>query len=150
MKRAKLIQPPARSISPRNATRKSSLWRRASAEGYGMSGSGRGIGTRGLARGVGLQFRIQQQLRDKPQPFEHPMSTAKTKPPVALVTGAGKRIGRAISLGLAADGWSVALHFHHSRAETELLAAEIAARGGSAVALECDLSQPAQVSGLLA
>lgn len=78
------------------------------------------------------------------------MSTAKTKPPVALVTGAGKRIGRAISLGLAADGWSVALHFHHSRAETELLVAEIAARGGSAVALECDLSQPAQVSGLLA
>lgn len=78
------------------------------------------------------------------------MSSAKTKPPVALVTGAGKRIGRAISLGLAADGWNVALHFHRSRAETESLAAEITALGGGAVALGCDLSQPAQVAGLLA
>jgi NAD(P)-dependent dehydrogenase (short-subunit alcohol dehydrogenase family) len=78
------------------------------------------------------------------------MNKAKTTRRVALVTGAGKRIGRAISLGLAADGWNVALHFHRSRAETELLAEEITALGGSAVALDCDLGHPAQVGLLVA
>ena len=69
---------------------------------------------------------------------------------MALVTGAGKRIGRAISLGLAAEGWDLALHFHQSRAETDVLATEIAALGVKAVAVRCDLGSADQVSGLIA
>jgi NAD(P)-dependent dehydrogenase (short-subunit alcohol dehydrogenase family) len=69
---------------------------------------------------------------------------------VALVTGSGKRIGRAISLGLAADGWDLALHFHHSRAEADLLASEVSALGVRAVAVRCDLGDSVQVSGLMA
>ena len=69
---------------------------------------------------------------------------------MALVTGAGKRIGRAISLGLAAEGWDLALHFHQSQAETDALAAEIAVLGVKAVPVRCDFGSTDQVSGLIA
>ena len=38
---------------------------------------------------------------------------------VALVTGAGRRVGRALALALAGRGMRVAIHFHHSRADAE-------------------------------
>lgn len=78
------------------------------------------------------------------------MSRVKNERRVALVTGAGKRIGRAISLGLAADGWDLALHFHRSQTETEGLATEILSLGVQAVAVRCDLGSAEQVSGLIA
>lgn len=78
------------------------------------------------------------------------MSQTKSERRVALVTGAGKRIGRAISLGLAAEGWDLALHFHRSHAETKGLATEISALGVKAVPVRCDLASAEQVSGLIA
>ncbi|HEX7952804.1 MAG TPA: SDR family oxidoreductase [Burkholderiales bacterium] len=68
---------------------------------------------------------------------------------VALVTGAGKRIGRVISLALAADGWNLALHFHRSQAETEALAEQIRALGVEATTLRCDLGNAAEATGLI-
>lgn len=44
------------------------------------------------------------------------------------MTGAGKRLGRAIAQGLAADGWSLIVHYHTSGDEAEALAAEIGGR----------------------
>jgi NAD(P)-dependent dehydrogenase (short-subunit alcohol dehydrogenase family) len=58
----------------------------------------------------------------------------------ALVTGAGKRIGRAIALALAEDGFDIAVHYGTSRAEADDVVAAIAAKGGRAVALAADLS----------
>ena len=59
-----------------------------------------------------------------------PQHSAKT----ALVTGAAKRLGRAIAEDLAAHGFAVAIHANTSLAEAEALAAAIRAKGGRAVA----------------
>ena len=68
---------------------------------------------------------------------------------IALVTGAAQRIGRAISLALAAAGWHVAVHYGRSRDAAENLAQEIRARGLEAITLAADLSQSAEVRGLI-
>ncbi len=57
----------------------------------------------------------------------------------ALVTGGGRRLGRAMALALADRGTAVALHYNSSREGAENAAAEIRALGGSAVALGADL-----------
>lgn len=59
---------------------------------------------------------------------------------VALVTGAGKRLGREIALCLAAQGWHVAVHCRASRSEAEATAADIRALGRRAAVLCADLS----------
>lgn len=67
----------------------------------------------------------------------------------ALVTGAGKRIGRAIALDLAAHGWAVGVHYLQSSAEADAVVAEIRAGGGRAVALPADLGCESEVAGLV-
>lgn len=69
---------------------------------------------------------------------------------VALVTGAGRRIGRAIALALAQDGWDLALHYHRSVSEAETLAREISAIGRRAETIGCNLADAAQVTHLIA
>jgi NAD(P)-dependent dehydrogenase (short-subunit alcohol dehydrogenase family) len=70
-------------------------------------------------------------------------------PRAALVTGAANRIGRAITLALAADGWAVAVHHHRSNAAAVALVAEIARSGGRAVALAADLADEAEATALV-
>jgi hypothetical protein len=67
----------------------------------------------------------------------------------ALVTGAARRIGRAISLALAREGANVALHYSSSEREIAELAAEIEGLGLQAVTLRADLSDPAELVGLV-
>ncbi len=59
----------------------------------------------------------------------------------ALVTGAGKRIGRQIAIDLAKDGWAVAVHYVSSDHEAQAVVDEIENAGGTAVKVEGDLSQ---------
>jgi NAD(P)-dependent dehydrogenase (short-subunit alcohol dehydrogenase family) len=68
---------------------------------------------------------------------------------VALITGAAKRIGRAIAEDLAAHGWSVGLHCNASRDEADDVAAGIRARGGHAVVLPANLADAQAVQGLV-
>ena len=61
---------------------------------------------------------------------------------IALVTGAGKRIGSDIARRLAREGWRVALRARASSEGARALAAEIVAGGGEAHAFSVDLADP--------
>jgi NAD(P)-dependent dehydrogenase (short-subunit alcohol dehydrogenase family) len=67
---------------------------------------------------------------------------------VALVTGAARRIGRAIALGMAQAGWDIAVHYRHSQAEAEDVAHAIGQLGRRAVLLQADLSDESQAAAL--
>ena len=60
----------------------------------------------------------------------------------ALVTGGGVRVGRAISLALAAAGADVAIHYRSSRSEAESAAEGIREAGRRAEIVEGDLARP--------
>ncbi len=66
-----------------------------------------------------------------------------------LVTGAAKRLGRAIALDLAADGWNVAIHYNSSQADAESAAQAVRALGAEAASLPCDLSKETEVATLI-
>lgn len=68
----------------------------------------------------------------------------------ALVTGAGRRLGRAMAVYLAGRGYDVAVHYAGSKDEAEAVVAEIAAMGRRAVALAADVLIEAEVQGLVA
>jgi len=57
-----------------------------------------------------------------------------------LITGAARRIGKAIAEDLAAHGFGVAIHCNHSRQEAEMTAAAIRTRGGKAEVVQADLT----------
>jgi NAD(P)-dependent dehydrogenase (short-subunit alcohol dehydrogenase family) len=67
----------------------------------------------------------------------------------ALVTGAGKRLGRAMALYLAGRGHDVAVHYASSSDEAEAVVAEIRAKGRRAQAFQADLLDEAQVQALI-
>ncbi len=67
----------------------------------------------------------------------------------ALVTGASKRIGRALAEALVEDGYALAVHYNASRAEADAFVAAIEAKGGRATALGADLADPDAAAGLI-
>jgi NAD(P)-dependent dehydrogenase (short-subunit alcohol dehydrogenase family) len=71
-------------------------------------------------------------------------------PGIALVTGAGARLGRAMALALGADGWKVAVHFHSSREGADETCEMIRKAGGTAEAIQADLSDEADRGELVA
>ena len=68
---------------------------------------------------------------------------------VALVTGAGVRVGRSIALALAAAGADVSVHYRGSAEAAEEVAQRIRALGRRSVAIRADLSQPQECRELV-
>ena len=71
-------------------------------------------------------------------------------PGAALVTGAGRRLGRAMALDLAAQGWAVAIHYNRSREAAEAVADEARSLGApTAAAVGANLLEQSAVDGLM-
>lgn len=76
------------------------------------------------------------------------MTDKPLKGKIALVTGAGRGIGRAVALRLAQDGASIIAHYAHSQAGAEETVAMIAAMGEGAVAYQADIARRAEVTAM--
>jgi pteridine reductase len=74
----------------------------------------------------------------------------KLKGRIALVTGAGVRVGRAIALALGESGADVAVHYNSSRSAAEETARSLADMGVRAVTVKADLSNPGAIDSLFA
>ncbi len=68
---------------------------------------------------------------------------------VALVTGAGKRLGRAVALRLASEGADVAVHYRGSDAEVQEVVGEIERLGRRAVAMRAELTSVEEIRALV-
>jgi 3-oxoacyl-[acyl-carrier protein] reductase len=69
---------------------------------------------------------------------------------VAIVTGAGRNIGRAIALALAAGGAAVVVNARTNRQEADAVVREIEAGGGRSLACLADVADPAAVKAMAA
>jgi NAD(P)-dependent dehydrogenase (short-subunit alcohol dehydrogenase family) len=78
-----------------------------------------------------------------------PAPSAEAAAPVALVTGAARRLGRTVALALARAGWDIGVHYGASREEADRTVRAIEALGRRAVALQARLENEAEVLALL-
>jgi NAD(P)-dependent dehydrogenase (short-subunit alcohol dehydrogenase family) len=69
---------------------------------------------------------------------------------VALITGSGVRLGRAIAKALAKEGCDLAMHYNRSAVEAESLREELKVFGGRYELFQADLSSPEQINNLVA
>lgn len=67
-----------------------------------------------------------------------------------LITGAGARVGRHFAQNLAADGWTIAIHYNRSQKAVEQLCEDIQQAGGKAAPIQANLSNQQALDSLIA
>lgn len=72
-----------------------------------------------------------------------------SEPRNALVTGAAKRLGRAIALDLARHGWNVAIHYNTSEREARVTCEDAHSAGAKAVLVKADLAREEETEGIV-
>src|SRR5512144_43103 len=78
------------------------------------------------------------------------MPSAEHPRPVALITGAAKRVGATIARALHAAGYDLALHYRESLADMQALCGELdAARAGSTLAIRAELADVGALPGIV-
>ena len=70
-------------------------------------------------------------------------------PKNVLITGASRRIGRAIARKFSENGWNIALHYHKSRADAEDLKQELIVQGSDVTLIKADLADPSDVANIV-
>jgi 3-oxoacyl-[acyl-carrier protein] reductase len=75
---------------------------------------------------------------------------SKLEDTVAVVTGASKGIGAAIAKQLAAEGAAVVVNYVSSKDDADRVVGHIASKRGKAIAVQADVSRPAEIRGLFA
>ena len=78
------------------------------------------------------------------------MAANNITPRTVLVTGGGRGIGAATSLLCAQHGWAVAVNYASGETPAEAIVAQIRAAGGTALAVQADVSDEAQVLAMFA
>lgn len=68
---------------------------------------------------------------------------------VALITGAGRRVGRAIALAIASRGAAIAVHYRSSRDEAEQVVRQISERGGRARTFHAELEKVTEIEAMV-
>jgi len=68
---------------------------------------------------------------------------------LALITGAARRIGRAIALDMAQHGWDIIIHFHRGEVDAQSLAQEIGATGQNTYLAQIDFTKLDHVQKLI-
>jgi len=99
-------------------------------------------------RSLELQLGTDTRL-NPPKPDSAANGSAGSSRPIALVTGAARRLGREIALGLARSGWDVAVHYRRSAEEAHETVAALQALGVRADCFEADLAVESACDGLL-
>ncbi|MDA1331590.1 MAG: SDR family oxidoreductase [Proteobacteria bacterium] len=74
---------------------------------------------------------------------------AQTQNRTVLITGGAKRIGKYIALGLAREGWNVAIHFNQSKADAVQVEKTIKDLGVKSIAVQADLARDDAVKDLI-
>jgi NAD(P)-dependent dehydrogenase (short-subunit alcohol dehydrogenase family) len=75
-------------------------------------------------------------------------STSPKAKKCVLVTGAAKRVGQAIAIHFAEQGWDVAVHFGQSKTEADETVAAIQKLGSRAMAFQADLASEPEIAAL--
>ncbi len=73
----------------------------------------------------------------------------QTESRTVLITGGATRIGKKIALGLAKDGWNIAIHYHKSASEAEHLTDYINKSGMKSVTVQANLAEPGAPEALI-